>query len=271
MSQPSLSAQLAQLEDALGVQLFERDRRRVLATSPAEELLTRARRVLLEATDLLEAARRLADPLTGVLRVGVIPTVAPYLLPEVTPALHARFPALSVLWTEDKTEAIVDALEHGRLDAGLLALEANLGDVATAEIARDPFVLAGPRDHPLLRKRKKTRSLSELSSTTVHLLDDGHCFRDQALDLCRATGAQEAAFRATSLSTLVQVVANGDAVTLLPTLALEVENRHGELAVRALEGPAPHRTIALVWRHGSPLEAALQEVASVLREAYPTP
>jgi len=268
VSQPSLSAQLAELESALGVRLFERDRRRVLVTAAGEELLVRARRLLLEADDLVDAAKRAGDPFAGTLRVGVIPTISPYLLPAVVPALGKRFPRLTLHWTEDKTEVLIAALGEGRLDAALVALEADIGDVERDVIARDPFVLATPRKHPLGRPDAPITS-RELRGTPFLLLDDGHCFRDQALAFCGAARATELGFRATSLPTLAQMVAAGAGVTLLPELALATEARRSDLSVRRLGDPAPHRTIALVWRKGSPLAAALSEVAAAVRGAYP--
>ncbi|MBI2891909.1 MAG: LysR family transcriptional regulator [Deltaproteobacteria bacterium] len=266
VSQPSLSSQLAELESALGVRLFERDRRRVLPTGPGKELLDRARRVLLEAEDLALAARRLGDPLAGTLRVGVIPTISPYLLPDVVPALRASLPSLEVIWIEDKTEVLVRRLGAGELDAALLALEAPIGQVDSEVVVKDPFVLAAPPGHPLLRRRSPAK-LAELRGTKVLLLDDGHCLRDQALSICSAAEAQELGFRATSLSTLTQMVAGGAGITLLPRLAVRTETRRADLVVRPFAQPAPHRTVALVWRPRSPLGPPLRQVASILRKA----
>jgi LysR family hydrogen peroxide-inducible transcriptional activator len=268
VAQPSLSTQIAQLESAIGVRLFERDRRRVLVTAAGEALLARARRVLVEADDLAAAARAAGDPLAGTLRVGVIPTVSPYLLPRAAPALRAAYPRLAITWVEDKTEELVRRLDAGALDAALLALEAELGDVEHAEIARDPFVLATPRDHPL-GARSGPASAAELRGADVLLLDDGHCLRAQALDVCARARAHELEFRATSLPTLVQMVAGGAGVTLLPELALAAETRRGDLRLRPFAAPVPHRTIALVWRRRSPLAPALQRLARTVREAYP--
>jgi LysR family hydrogen peroxide-inducible transcriptional activator len=268
VSQPSLSAQLAQLEDCLGVRLFERDRRRVLLTSAGQGLIERMRRVLIEADDLVEAARRAGDPLAGTLRIGVIPTISPYLLPSLTPHLRAEFPRLSVAWVEDRTETLVRSLDAGTLDAALLALEADIGDVERAVIAIDPFVLVAPPGHPLARKTGPAQP-AELRDAGVLLLDDGHCFRDQALEFCGAAKAHELEFRATSLSTLVQMVAGGAGVTLLPALSVPTEVQRAELRVRPFASPPPHRTIALVWRKRSPLVAALQKVAEVIKGAYP--
>lgn len=268
VSQPALSAQLAQLEDALGVVLFERDRRRVLVTAAGKEIVRRARELLVGADDLITAARRAADPLSGTLHVGVIPTVAPYLLPSVTPALRDAYPALTLLWIEDKTDALVAALDAGTLDAALLACEADIGDVEAEVIARDPFVLATPPDHPLGAPRSPAAQ-SELRTADVLLLDEGHCLREQALAICTRARARELEFRATSLPTLAQMVASGAGVTLLPRLAVPTEAGRSTLKLRPFADPAPARTLALVWRKRSPLAPALRQIAETLREAYP--
>ena len=270
VSQPSLSAQLAQLEDALGVRLFERDRRRVLLTPAGALLVDRARRLLVDADQLVDAAKRAADALAGTLNVGVIPTIAPYFLPSITPVVRANFPSLTLLWTEDKTEVLVRSLENGTLDAAVLALEAPLGNLEREAIACDPFVLVTAPDHKLAAKRSPLTA-ADVRGENVLLLDDGHCFREQALTFCANAGAQELQFRATSLPTLVQMVAGGAGVTLLPKLALSTELARSELRVRQFVDPAPHRTLALVWRKHSPLEPALRKLAAALREAYPDP
>jgi LysR family transcriptional regulator, hydrogen peroxide-inducible genes activator len=268
VSQPSLSAQLAQLEDALGVKLFERDRRRVLPTAAGVQLISRAQRLLVEADDLLEEARRVGDPLTGTLRIGVIPTISPYLLPRLTPALRESYPRLTTLWIEDRTDALVRRLGAGELDAAILALEADIGQVDHEVIARDPFVLATPPGHPLGASRKPA-SPAELKGESVLLLDDGHCFRDQALSFCHRAAAGEMEFRATSLPTLAQMVAAGAGVTLLPLLAVDAEARPADLRVRRFADPAPHRTIALVWRPRSPLSGPLRQLGVAMAQAYP--
>lgn len=267
VSQPSLSAQLAEAENALGVRLFERNRRRVLITAAGTEIVARARDILVAVDELLEAARRHVDPLAGRLRVGVIPTIGPYLLPEVDPALRRAFPRLELLWTEDKTETLVSLVRAGELDAALLALESDLGDLEHAVVGRDPFVLAASPRHALGRNSRRVR-LDDLQAENVLLLDDGHCFREQALDLCSRAGATELGFRATSLPTLCQMVAGGTGVTLLPRLAVEVENRRGLLRIREFTRPAPHRTIVLAWRRRSALATALRQVAEAARTAF---
>jgi len=265
VSQPSLSAQLAQLEDALGVRLFERDRRRVLVTQAGEDLLARARRLLVETDDLVDSARRLGDPLAATLRLGVIPTISPYLLPDLVPALRRAQPRLVVRWTEDKTSVLVRAVREGALEGALLALEVDLGDLEQEELARDPFVLAVPRTHALA-KPAGPAELSDLHGASVLLLDDGHCLRDQALAVCSLAGTQELDFRATSLSTLSQMVAAGVGITLLPRLAVPTESRHAALTIRPLADARAYRTLGLVWRRTSPLGPALKQIAAVIRQ-----
>jgi LysR family hydrogen peroxide-inducible transcriptional activator len=263
-----LSAQLAQLESALSVRLFERDRKRVLPTEAGKELVRRARQILVQTNDLIMSAKQLGDPLTGTLRVGVIPTISPYLLPRITPALRSQYPKLTVNWVEDKTEAVLRQLDAGRVDAVLLALEADIGDVEREVVARDPFVLATPPGHPLGAGRLPA-SPADLRGVNVLLLDDGHCFRDQALAFCSGAKAHELEFRATSLSTLAQMVAGGGGVTLLPELAVPTEAGRAGLTIRPFAQPAPCRTIALAWRKTSPLGEALRKIAGTIREAYP--
>jgi LysR family transcriptional regulator, hydrogen peroxide-inducible genes activator len=268
VSQPSLSMQLAQIETALGVRLFERDRRRVLVTAAGTAVVERARRILLETADLIDTAPRLRDPLAGTLRIGLIPTISPYLLPSLTPALRKAYPALTVLWVEEKTHVLVARLASGDLDAALLSLEANLGDVAYETIAIDPFVLAVAPGHPLAAATTALKP-RDLHGAHVLLLDDEHCFRDQALSFCASSKASELDFRATSLSTLAQMTAGGAGVTLLPQLAVATEVRRAALHVRPFVAPAPHRTIVLAWRPSSPLAAALRQLARTMRNAYP--
>lgn len=270
VSQPSLSAQISEIEDSLGVRVFERDKRRVLLTAAGREVVDRARRLLASTNDLVGAAQRAGDPLAGTLRIGVIPTISPYLLPSITPALRARFPRLTVAWLEEKTDVLLAHLDAGTLEAALVALEADIGDVERELIARDPFFLVAAMDHPLAQGQDAAQP-ADLRGAEVLLLDEGHCFRSQALEVCGSVRARESEFRATSLTTLVQMVAGGAGVTLLPSLAMATEAGRASLAVRPFTVPAPGRTIALVWRKRSPLAVALREVAGAIREAYPMP
>jgi LysR family hydrogen peroxide-inducible transcriptional activator len=265
VSQPSLSAQIAEIESALGVSLFERDRRGVILTPAGQEIVERARRVLVCVDDVLDAAGRLVDPLTGTLRVGVIPTIGPYLLPRIAPALHEIYPRLTLVWIEDKTETLVRGVGHGKLDAALLALEADLGDLDYEFISKDPFVVAAPPRHRLIQSSSPL-SLRQLRGERVLLLDDGHCFRDQVIEYCSSTGIEELGFRATSLSTLAQMVASGTGITLLPSIAVPTESQRAALAVRPFAAPEPTRTIVLGWRKRSALAGTLRKIAETIRQ-----
>ena len=266
VAQPSLSAQLAQLEQQLGLVLFERRRRGTLVTAPGQALIAHMRLVLTAAEDLVDAAREAADPLTGELALGVIPTVSPYVLPLIVGALRETLPALAIRWVEDKTPNLRDALAEGRLDGALLALEAELGDVETLALAKDRFVLAAPPGHALTAGKRPIR-LDALADAPVLLLDDGHCMRDQTLALCRSANAHTLELRATSMATLVQMTASGLGVTLLPELAIAVENRMGSLGLRTFAAPQPYRTIGLAWRRRSARAATLRAVGGVITQA----
>ncbi len=268
VSQPSLSAQVAQVEDALGVRVFERNRRQVRVSAAGLPIVAQARAVLVAAGDLTELGRQLADPFTGTLRIGVIPTISPYLLPEVAPALARAYPRLTIVWREDHTASLVRQIGAGALDAAIVALEADLGTLEHAELLRDPFLLAAAPGHRLAGLKRRAR-IQDLDDEGVLLLDDGHCFRDQALQLCARVGAREAGYRATSLATLVQMASTGRGVTLLPSIALPVENRRGQLVVREFTAPGPGRTIALAWRKGSALAQSFQVLAATVRDALP--
>jgi len=268
IAQPSLSAQIAQLESALGVVLFERLPRGVAVTEAGRAVLERAEQTLLAADDLVDAAERRRDPEGGTLRVGVIPTVAPYLLPEIMPLLRKRYPRMQFLWVEEKTEPLLARLQAGALDAGIVALDEELGELEHAELGRDPFLLAVPAGHRLARAGAPAQ-LQHLDGETVLLLDDGHCFRDQVLSFCQRAGADEASVRATSLSTLAQMVAGGAGITLLPRLALATENRARSLVTRSFGPRGPSRTLVLAWRRTFPAAGTVSAIAGLIRQALP--
>ncbi|GAC1598979.1 MAG: hydrogen peroxide-inducible genes activator OxyR [Myxococcales bacterium] len=264
--------------------MFERLSRGVVVTGPGAAVLDRARRTLREADDVLETALRAQDPLAGTLRIGVIPTVAPYLLPEVARVLRARFPALTILWVEEKTRLLVDRMLQkwgqgertadvvkeslgigaGELDGGIAAAESELGDLERAPLGRDAFSLAVSPEHRLAKSKGPVRP-SQLEGETVLLLDDGHCFRAQALALCLRSGAEEASMRATSLSTLAQMAAGGAGITLLPSIAIAAENRARGLVIRGFGARGPARTLVLAWRRTAPAGAALRAMAEAIR------
>jgi LysR family hydrogen peroxide-inducible transcriptional activator len=267
VAQPSLSSQLAALEEALGVLLFERGPGGVRITPGGELLLARMRRLLAESGELAQEASRLQDPFAGRLRLGVIPTIAPYFLPRLVPALKEAFPRLLPLWTEERTDALVRALQRGELEGAILALEADLGDLAVQRLGQDPFLLCLPPEHPLAL-RKKTPKVEELEGERLLLLEDGHCLRDQALAACGRAKLEELGYRATSLPTLVQMVSSGAGLTLLPRLAAPTEAARAAVTLRPLAAPTPFRTLALVWRKGSFAHALLRQVATVAAKAF---
>jgi len=238
-------------------------------TAAGAVLIDRARNVLLATRDLSDAARLQSDPMRGTVRIGVIPTVCPYLLPEIAPALRQQLPTLHLIWREDKTQDLIDAIDDGSIDGAILALDDRVMTFELATIGDDPFVLAAAPGHRLARSHARV-STDVLEGETVLLLDDGHCFRDQALAVCGASGAKEGDVKATGLSTLVQMVGAGDGVTLLPMLAVPVENRRGQLAVRPFKSPAPTRRLVVAWRKGSAMRRPLEAIAGVIRKAWPS-
>ena len=268
VSQPALSSQVQRVEAALGVQLFERDRRGVRVTAGGAELLERMRQVLVAVDDLEAAARSLRDPLRGTLRIGVIPTIGPYLLPAASSAVRRELPRLTVEWTEDKTAVLLRRVRHGSLDGAFLALEAGTDDLAYEEVADDPFVLAMAPDHPLGQSSGPLPA-ARLRGEPILLLDEGHCLSDQVVEYCRHRGVDALGVRATSLPTLVQMVGQNLGITLLPSIALPAETLRADLAIREITEPAPRRTIVLSWRRTSPVGEAMPAVAEIVRHALP--
>lgn len=266
VSQPGLSMQLKKLEDTLGLQLFERDRRGVRITAPGEEFIGRARRLLVDARELGEIARARTAPLVGDVRLGVIPTVAPYLLPPVMNGLREPYPDLRLLLVEDRTPDLVRMLHSGRLDVLLLALEVELGDATAMALFADDFELAVPRGHELADREQVTEA--DLEAREILLLEDGHCLRDHALAVCSRGGAGEyGTFRATSLGTLIQMVSNGIGITLVPEMAKSVELRDERDVVSIpFADPAPGRTIGLAWRRSSARDHEFRLLGEAIRD-----
>lgn len=265
ISQPALSAQIQGAEELLGVQVFERDRRSVLVTPAGEDVVGRSR-IALEAIDAVnDAARRRGEPLVGQLRLGVIPTIAPYWLPALLPPVRKRFPKLELILREDQTARLLAQLAAGQIEVALLAIPVP-GDVTTAPIARETFLLAAQRGSELLAKRG-TLTERDLEDQTVLLLEDGHCLRDQALAVCERGGAVESmAVRATSLPTLVQMVAGGLGVTLLPEAAAEaLIQPRGPVEIAPFAKP-PGRTVGLAWRTSSARLREFRLLAEVMSE-----
>ncbi|HVC71570.1 MAG TPA: LysR substrate-binding domain-containing protein [Acidimicrobiales bacterium] len=263
VSQPALSAQIRELEKRLGSTLFERGNRQVLPTAVGERVIERARGVLRDMDELVDAARTDPDELRGPLALGVIPTMAPYLLPGLLPVLTAAHRGVQLHLHELKTSEILRLLRDGGLDLGLLALPVPGDDLVGVALAEDPFVLALPEKHPLAGS--EPLPVSAITELPVILLEEGHCLRDQALSVCRLVGTHAAEMQATGMSTLCQMVATGLGVTLLPTSAVALEARPGTgLTTRPFCAPAPSRTIGLLWRRTSPNERLYRAVAGLL-------
>ncbi|MEU0250353.1 LysR substrate-binding domain-containing protein [Streptomyces sp. NPDC006235] len=268
MSQPALSGAVSALEETLGVTLLERTTRKVLLSPEGERIAVRAKAVLAEVGALMEEAEAVRAPFTGVLRLGVIPTVAPYLLPTVLRLVHDRYPHLDLQVHEEQTASLLDGLTSGRLDLLLLAVPLGVPGVDELPLFDEDFVLVTPLDHPLGGREGIAReALRELN---LLLLDEGHCLRDQALDICREAGREDAPVTTTAagLSTLVQLVAGGLGVTLLPRTALKVEiSRSNQLLTGYFTDPAPTRRVALAMRAGAARGAEYEELAAALRQA----
>ena len=269
VSQPTLSTQIRKLEDELGVALVERTPRKVLLTETGREIARRARGVLSQIDEIKSIAQRTRDPESGTIRLGIFPTLGPYLLPHVIPRLGERFPRLELLLREEKTEQILHMLREGTLDAGILALPVHDDSLHSEFLFEEPFVLAVPSTHDLATRR--TLSMDDLSQQNLLLLEDGHCLRDQALEVCQLAGAGEkTGFRATSLETLRQMVSANVGITLLPTLAVKPPVAQSpNVSLLAFEAPAPSRRIAMLWRKSSAMTPFFQALAAVIRDVPP--
>jgi LysR family hydrogen peroxide-inducible transcriptional activator len=267
VSQPTLSAQIRKLEDYLGVSLVERQPKRVSLTETGEKIVARARLVLQEADAIVEIARTDRDPLSGALKLALIPTVGPYLLPHVVGPLRKAVPRLKLMLYEYQTAPLLEKLRAGELDCGIIALPMPTEGLETEVLYDEPFTLAVPANHPLAdRDRVK---LEDIKDETLLLLEDGHCLRDHALSVCsRIRLNQEQDYRATSLETLRQMVAAGHGITLLPELAAAtpVGTARG-LKIKAFTRPAPVRTIGAVWRKSTTRSKAIDAVIAAIRAA----
>jgi LysR family hydrogen peroxide-inducible transcriptional activator len=271
VSQPTLSTQLKKLEDYLGVMLFERNKHQMRPTPIGEEVIERARLALEVVEQIREVARRGHDPMHGPLRLGVIPTLGPYLIPCLLPTIRSTFPDLHLFLREDLTANLLERLRQGRLDALLLALPVRGDDIDVLPLFREPFVVALPTGHALARKTAVGEA--DLASLNVLLLEEGHCMRDQALAICGATPSeQREELKATSLETLRQMVAANVGATLLPALAAQpgVGSVGNQLVrIRPFRAPQPTRTVGLVWRHRYPREATVRRLADLILAHLP--
>ncbi|KTD61400.1 LysR substrate-binding domain-containing protein [Legionella spiritensis] len=261
VSQPTLSMQIKKLEGELGVVLFERDNKRVMLTGSGKQLLGRAKEILAQVVEMKEIAHAANDPLSGELRLGVIPTVAPYLLPLIMTRIQTSFPKLKIWLIEDKTHHLTDKLQGGELDAAIMAAPVP-ADFGSRMLYEEPFYFACAANYPL--PENKPVILDQLVGQPVLLLDEGHCLREQAMSICQSVQAETMAdFTATSLETLRFMVQAGLGVTLMPALATR-DVSGSELKIRPFADSAPSRSITLYWRANSPRQLCLQALADVI-------
>ncbi|MGR3501060.1 LysR substrate-binding domain-containing protein [Pseudaestuariivita sp.] len=261
ISQPALSMQIKELERTLGQPLFERAAREVTLTGFGAEFAPRARAILQAVDDLGELARATSATPTGEMRLGVIPTVAPYLLPALIPALGAAHPELTLRIRETTTPRLIEELRRGRIDAALLATPLDEPGFAELPLFTEDFVLVRPQASAHL----PVPAADTLRRPELLLLEEGHCVRDQTLAVCKMPGQEKDGLDGASLATLVQMVGAGLGVTLIPEMAVRVETRSADVALARFAGPAPQREIGMVWRRTSPLAAQFRQVAEVVR------
>tara|TARA_Y100001934_G_scaffold274784_1_gene367866 strand:- start:133 stop:1056 length:924 start_codon:yes stop_codon:yes gene_type:complete len=266
ITQPSLSAAINELENLLGAQLVERNKRQVLITPLGEEVVSRARSILQEVDELTTMAQAATEPLSGPIHIGVIPTIGPYLLPDVMTGIKSGFPKLQPFLREDQTSNLIKLLSAGKLDLALIALPIEEAWLEEFDLFEDQFVFACSPDNPLTHKPRL--EITDIKDEKLLLLEDGHCLRDQALEVCQKAGwSKSTDFQANSLSTLVQMVAAGVGSTLLPEMSLEVEARRPDLLkILPFENPVPIRRIGIVWRRSSARKREYRQLATYLRD-----
>ena len=263
ISQPALSVQVRELEAILGAPLVERGPRRIRLTSLGETLAVRARDILRAVDDLGELARSASGPLAGQLRIGVIPTVAPYLLPSIIKALASHHPGLDLRPREAVTRTLIADLTAARLDAAVVALPVSEPSLVETPLMTEEFILV----RPAADEDKPVPGPDTLRAMRLLLLEEGHCFRDQAIAFCSGGGAPRELMEGSTLSTLVQMVGAGIGVTLIPEMAAPVEARSAPVSIARLAAPRPTRTIGMVWRRTTPLAGQLGEIAAIVRAA----
>jgi LysR family hydrogen peroxide-inducible transcriptional activator len=264
VTQPALSMQVRELEREIGAELVERRPGEVALTGTGIEVAQRAERILAAARDLVDFARH-REILAGFLKLGIIPTLAPYLLPRLLPRLQQDYPSLRLDVRETQTAALIGELVAGDLDCVLLALPIEHADVETAALFKDRFLLAAPADEPMPRRALKAE---EVDQRRLILLEEGHCLRDQALAFC-ATQRRDsaAALGSTSLATVMQMVANGYGITLLPEIAAKLEARDKRVTLKRFRAPEPGRTIGLAWRKTSPRRRDFAALGEAVKRA----
>ena len=269
ITQSTLSTQIKKLEDFLGVTLFDRSLKRVTPTPIGQEILQAARNIVDESERIKNLAKHAQDPMARTLRLGIIPTLGPYYLPHALMLIHKKHPGLRLLLREEMTPQILEHLIDGKLDAGLLALPVEDDSLRVEPLFYEPFFAALPAGHALTKR--DVLKVSDIISEKLLLLDEGHCLRDQALDVCGANSRGREEVRATSLETLRQMVGMGLGITLLPALAVDAGPRVSKKSVeiRPFKKPVPGRTIGLVWRKRAPFPETFERLAVTLKANLP--
>ena len=261
VSQPTLSNQIRKLEETLGVVVFERSNKRVMPTETGEQIIALARRVLREVDAMHDVAQSAQDPLAGKFRLGAFPTLSTYIFPSLVPKITAALPQLRLVLVEEKTQTLLDRLKRGELDAALLALPVYDDQLAVRALFDDEFFLAVPPLHPLAKKKQAEQT--DLSNSKLLLLEEGHCLRDQALEVCHRVGMEEEQdFRATSLETLRQMVKAGSGITFMPNIAIQPDETG--ICYVPFKKPAPYRTIGLVWRKTTARQTVIEKLLGLL-------
>jgi LysR family transcriptional regulator, hydrogen peroxide-inducible genes activator len=254
--------QIQKLEKRLGVQLLERTHKSVILTDAGKKIVERVRHVLIQIDEIYAEAKVAGDLYSGELKIGIIPTSGPYLLPHIMPSLKKAFPKLIFYLHEEKTIDLLDKLKRGDLDAVILALPIHNGDFSCATLFEEAFILAVPKEHDL--NKRKIIKQAELKNKQLLLLDEGHCLRDQALSFCQSMLASESNhFRATSLETLRHMVASGSGITLIPQLACR---KHDGISYLSFTHPAPSRTMGFLWRRASARKVLLENIAEKIKK-----
>jgi LysR family hydrogen peroxide-inducible transcriptional activator len=262
ISQPALSMQIKELEEALGTALIERSAKQIRLTKFGEEVLQRARDILQAVDGLEDCARASRDRLVGQLRIGMIPTIAPYLLPTIIGKLTLQHPELDIHIRETQTANLIREIADGRLDTAIVALPVSEPSLTEVALFTENFLLV----RPLADAQAPVPSRDKLRDMKLLLLEEGHCFRDQALSFCKMPSAlSRQALDASSLSTLVQMVSAGIGVTLIPEMAVAVETRAVAVSVARFKEPQPARSIGMIWRKTNPLDAQLRQISDVIR------
>lgn len=263
VSQPTLSNQIKKLENELDVQIFERSNKKVLVTEVGEKLIASAQKIIEEAVHIKEIATHSKDPLSGNLKLGAFPTLSAYIFPKIVGDIKKELPKIKLILVEDKTASLLEKLKSGELDAAFIALPVQDDYLESATLFDDEFMLATGKGHPLAKQKQITHM--DLLKYKLLLLEEGHCLRDQSLEVCHLTGLEEEDVRATGLETLRQMVKAGTGITFIPKIAIQKGEK--DIKYTPFKAPAPTRTIGLVWRKTSARKLLMEKLTKICLKA----